>query len=261
MNALLQISRFIYQHNPWYTLPWKFISAFFYQCHKRISKKPKVKTLFNNKKIYLFPGNPISSAFVYCAIPDKEEIFALRRLADEQTIFLDIGANIGTYSLMLLDKVKEVYAFEAHPVTAACCKQNFALNGVNEAQVFEVAVSCDQNPKLFSNDAKGCPTNSIVASGENAITVLATTLDAFIESKQFAPNANFILKVDVEGFEHEVFQGAIHFLKNYAVKGIIFETFSHQLEDILTLLNQLGFSTHALGNNNMLATRDTYAQA
>ncbi len=259
MNAILQVTRFIYQNNPWYELPWRFLSAFYYQCRKRMSGNIVVKNLFNGKKIFLFPGNPISSALIYSAIPDKDEVTLLRKFADSNTIFLDIGANIGSYSLMLLDKVKTVYAFEAHPITAKCCKMNFLLNNIHESHVLEVAISDNNSQKLFSNTPEACPVNSIVQSSENAITVKAMTLDQFIQEKAFAEDISFILKIDVEGFEHEVFNGAKTFLKNNRVKAIIFETFSSQMPQVLSLLHELGFSTQKIGGNNMLAIRDKYA--
>ncbi len=256
MRAIIQISKFIIKNNPWYLLPLQFFRAFIYQCQKRLYGKTIVKKLFNNKKIYLFPHNPISSAFVYCQIPDKNEILSLRNLADQHSVFLDIGANVGAYSLMLADVVQDLYAFEAHPQTAQCCKMNFTLNNISQEKVLEIAVSADDKPKLFSNGTDGCPTNSIVESNQNAITVPAISLDAFISAKQFEAKTNFLLKIDVEGFEHEVLQGAVHFLKNYKVKGIIFETFSRQMPAIVTLLENLGFKLRHIGDNNMLATKD-----
>ncbi len=259
MNPLLQITRYIYLNNPWYELPWRFFNAFIYQCRKRFTGNIVVKELFNGKKIFLFPRNPISSALIYSAIPDKDEISTLRQYADKNTVFLDIGANIGAYSLMLLDKVKTVYAFEAHPLTARYCKMNFLLNNISESHVLELAVSDNDSPKYFSNSFDACPINSIVQSSENAITVKATTLDQFIQAQSFAEDVSFILKIDVEGFEHEVFNGAKSFLNNKMVKAIIFETFSSQMPQVLSLLHDHGFKTKKVGDNNMLAIRDINA--
>ena len=99
----------------------------------------------------------------------------------------------------------------------------------------------------------------MVHSAENAITVKAITLDHFIESQHFADNTQFIMKIDVEGFEQEVFAGAQAFLKHHFVKAIIFETFSSEMPKVLSMLHQLGFSTQKIGDNNMLALRDKHA--
>lgn len=255
MNPLLRVIKYIFQHNPWYLLPKRFVQAIFYQAYKRTFKGIFSKTLFNGKQILLFPHNPISSAFVYTAIPDKNEILALRALADPNTIFLDIGANIGAYSVLLMDKVKSVYAFEAHPLTADYCQMNFLLNGVNGAQVIPMAVSEDLEPKYFTDYRNADPINRQVYSKEEGISVPAITLDEFAKAKKFTSQDNFILKIDVEGFEHEVFKGAKHFLENFKIKAIIFETFSSKNNEIVMLLRQLGYEIQAISAHNLLAKR------
>jgi len=249
----LQVLRYICQHNPWYKVPGRLLLALLYQCYKRLTKGIVTLTLFNGKKIFLFPANPICSAFVYTAIPDYAEIQALRKLADNETVFIDVGANVGSYSLLLLDKVKAVHAFEAHPETAQYCKLNFLLNGIDESQVHCQAISHNEEPKYFSNAMAACPTNRVVTNSTDAIKVPATTLDLFVQQQQFEPNTNFLLKIDVEGFEYEVFQGAKQFLSQFPVRGIIFEGFSAKNQAILDLLQQFGFQTHYISENNLFA--------
>ncbi|MBS0286851.1 MAG: FkbM family methyltransferase [Proteobacteria bacterium] len=253
MNAILQVSRYIYQHNPWYSVPFKFVQAFVYQLRKRFVQHLSTKKLFNGYKSYLFAHNPITSALVYTDIPDKTEIYALRKFADSETIFLDIGANVGLYCLFLADIVKDFYAFEAHPETAKCCKMNFALNNLNENRLIEMAVSNNNTPIYFSNKDKASPINHIVNSKEDAITVMATTLDQFVQSCDFNKETKFILKIDVEGHEYEVFEGAKAFLQHHAIKAIIFESFSVKNNEIIALLQALGFKTQPIGSNNILA--------
>ncbi|HRE33357.1 MAG TPA: FkbM family methyltransferase, partial [Candidatus Berkiella sp.] len=200
-------------------------------------------------------NNCISSAFVYASHPDKQEIATLRQLADNQSVFLDIGANIGAYSIMLMDKVKSIYAFEAHPHTANLCKMNFLLNGLSEEQVIAKAVSDNTQPIYFSDLHDGDPLNTIVEKNADAIEVPAVTLDQFIQEKSFEPGTNFLLKIDVEGFEYQVLQGAKAFLTHQRVKAILLETFSTEHRAIQQWLEQLGFKMKMLSKHNMLAYR------
>lgn len=255
MKEIFYIIRYIYKNNAWYEFLPRLFQSFIYQCYKRLTKGIFTKTLFNGKKIFLYPHNPVSSAFVYTHCPDKQEILALRQFANANTVFLDVGSNIGAYSILLMDKVKAVYAFEAHPVTANYCKMNFLLNNVSECHVIEKAVSDNCEPKFFSNFANASPTNTRVTDAAQAIMVAATTLDTFVQEQQFAPDTQFILKVDVEGFEHEVFAGAKNFLASPAVRAIIFEVFSSKNQQIITFLQQLGYTLKEIGDNNMLASR------
>lgn len=257
MKAIIAIFKYIIANNPAYSIPKYLCYAFFYQLYKRIYGGIFSKKLFNGKKIIIFPGNPISSSFVYSACHDQVEIEALRALADENTIFLDIGANIGSYSICLADKVREVYAFEAHPITANLCRMNFLLNQIDASHVITKAIGASNSLRYFSNMSKGSPINAFVQKNDNAIQVQTITLDQFIESHQFAKNANFLVKIDVEGFEHEVLAGAAHFLANYPIKAILLEGFSQEYTEVEKQLLQLGFTVECVANHNRIATRKT----
>ncbi|MCS5712302.1 FkbM family methyltransferase [Candidatus Berkiella aquae] len=255
MKQILPILRYIIQNNSPFAIPYRLGLAFLYQGYKRCVKTIFSKRLFNGQKIFLYPNNCISSAFVYASHPDKQEIAALRQLADNQSVFLDIGANIGAYSIMLMDKVKKLYAFEAHPHTANLCKMNFLLNGLSEEQVIAKAVSDNNQSTYFSNLDDGDPLNTIVQNSSQAIEVPSITLDQFIQEKQFESGTNFLLKIDVEGFEHHVLQGAADFLKNQPIKAILLETFSTEHQAIQQCLEQLGFKMKMISKHNMLAYR------
>lgn len=254
MSQALKIVQYIVENNAWWSVPYRLLQALVYQGHKLLSQNIMIKTLFNGSKLYLYRNNPVASAFMYTPIPDKEEIKALRELADSQTIFLDIGANIGAYSLLLKDKVKAAYAFEAHPQTIELCKQNFKLNNIAPAFVLGYAVSNDDTPKRFTDLQNGHPTNSRSNETSGAIIVPAITLDQFVLKERFDPKTPFLVKIDVEGFEHEVFAGAKEFLSHFNVRGIVFENFSSEQEHILNMLHELGFETKHIGNNNTFAT-------
>jgi FkbM family methyltransferase len=253
LMAAFQIAKYIVQHNPVWLIPVRLFQAFFYQIYKRLFSRILVKKLFNGAQLYLFPNNPIASAFVYTTIPDKQEILNLRALADEKTIFIDVGANIGAYSLLLKDKVKAVYAFEAHPETAKLCRKNFALNHIEPHYVINMAVSSDLNPIMLTNHTGGDPTNHRAMNETHGIQVPATTLDHFIENSGFDEDLKYIIKVDVEGFEHEVLMGAQQSLANGKIKALVFENYSNKQIEILDQLKQLGYEISAVSQHNTFA--------
>lgn len=255
MSALYHVAKYIIHNNPWYQIPGRFMLAMGYQCYKRLFRGIISKNLFNGKKILLFPNSPIASAFVYTACPDKQEILALRARANENTIFLDIGANIGSYGILLLDKVQAVYAFEAHPRTAQLCKMNFLLNQVDTSHVLSCALSDVTGVKYFSDLPAGSPVNAVRLESTGAISVPSMTLDQFMQEKQFPKACNFILKVDVEGFELEVLQGASDFLRDHPNTPILFEHFEGEENKAMNFLKQRGYTFKRISPNNVLAER------
>ena len=168
--------------------------------------------------------------------------------------FLDIGANIGSYSVSMMDICEEIIAFEPHPYTAQRCKMNFLLNGVSESKVKQLALSDIVGTINFS-DYGGSSTNNRIVNDESGIEVEVSTLDKFISDNDFSKDKEYIIKVDVEGFEKQVFIGGKYFLTNYNIKGIVFECFSQ--DDVFEILKSYGYQyIKQISENNYVATKN-----
>lgn len=254
LKKIFSILQYIVINNAWYKVPYVLFFALSHQLCKRLFGIIYSRRLFNGKKIFIFPYSPISSAFIYSPFPDRNEILALRAMATQNTVFLDVGANIGAYSVLLMDKVRSVYAFEAHPYTAQLCKMNFLLNGSNESYVIEGAVGKDKNSQYFSNLPKGSPVNA-KTDDKNSIKVSGITLDSFFLQNNFSKEIEFIIKIDVEGFEYDVLYGAQELIKKQVVKGILLESFSNVLPLVREMLENGGFQLQTIGMHNLLAIR------
>jgi FkbM family methyltransferase len=134
--------------------------------------------------------------------------------------FFDIGANIGTYTLLASEQDQaRVFAFEPHPATFALLSENVHLNKRRNVRLFQAALSHREHPAYMTN-VPGSPTNHIVQeeSLESApcsgITVPCLRADQICEELGAAPD---IVKVDVEGFEFDVLCGFGRFLKSIGV--------------------------------------------
>jgi len=149
----------------------------------------------------------------------------LSELRDDD-VFYDIGANVGYYTCAALKNgVKSVHAFEPDPVAASVLRLNLRLNGLmgTSCQVMEMALGCRVGSGTFhrshvSNSGRsGFRPVDAVASFEVPIE----TIDSLITAER-AP-APTVLKVDVEGLEHEVLLGARRLLEGRPPRLIIFE--------------------------------------
>lgn len=254
---MLGILKYIWNKNSGLSKVKYLLMGFIFQVFKRLTKSIISKTIFNGKKIFLYPNCNVSSMYAYTDIPDKEEISILRNLVSKngggKTVFLDIGANIGSYSVSMMDICDEVIAFEPHPYTSKRCKMNFLLNDVDESSVKQLALSNEIGTIRFSDYGGSSTINHIVENG--GIEVEVTTLDNFIKENNFTKDMPYILKVDVEGFEKQVFDGAKEFLTNYNIEGIVFECFSK--DEVFEVLKSYGFlQIEKLSENNYFATKN-----
>lgn len=146
-----------------------------------------------------------------------------------QTV-IDVGAQYGDYTI-LCNKIygSKVYAFEPLPQNFREIKKNLRLNGLQNSdsiKIFNVALA-DKNRSGTADYAN----NMVNNMGEGTkIKIRFRTLDSY----GFKPD---ILKIDVEGFEIGVLNGAMNTIKKYRPK-IIIETHGDELEkkvkDILT---------------------------
>ncbi len=254
---MLAILKYIWNKNSGLSKVKYLLMGFIFQVFKRLTKSIISKTIFNGKKIFLYPNCNVSSMYAYTNIPDKEEIGILRNLVIKngggKSVFLDIGANIGSYSVSMMDICDEVIAFEPHPYTAKRCKMNFLLNNVDDLNVKQLALSNEIGTVHFSDFGGSSTINHIVENGD--IEVEVTTLDNFVKENDFNSNDSFVLKVDVEGFEKQVFEGGKEFLISYDIKGIIFECFSQ--DEVFEVLKSYGYKDiKKLSENNYFATKN-----
>jgi FkbM family methyltransferase len=126
---------------------------------------------------------------------------------------LDIGANVGLLSVLMAQCVAptgRVYAFEPVVEAYECLQENARLNAV--ATIIEplhLAVGCEpQTLEMFINESPPDTMHSAVppADGKGSRRqVQAVSVDSFCKERGLLPD---VVKVDVEGFEPLVLEGA-----------------------------------------------------
>ena len=129
--------------------------------------------------------------------------------------FLDIGANVGFYSLLasrIVGAQGQVHAFEPFPRNVSYLKQHVELNRLQNVTIYPVALS--DGPDRTMNFATSINPSSGHLQGErsdeNSIPVRVTSLDTLWSQKEFPCPS--VIKIDVEGAEFNVLQGGMNML-------------------------------------------------
>lgn len=123
--------------------------------------------------------------------------------------FIDVGANIGVVTLPLSTRYgdRRVHAFEPNPAAYRALLSNVALNGATNVVAHAAAVADSTGEVSFSADETDRATGALSeGNGKGTISVPAVSLDSYVEEHAVAQVA--LLKVDVEGHETRVFEGA-----------------------------------------------------
>lgn len=189
-----------------------------------------------------------------------ESIFLLHFLRAEDT-FLDIGANVGHYSLLAagIKKAKSI-AVEPVPSTFAKFQQQIALNKLeNKITALNIGVGSEAGTLHFSTD-KGTMNRVVTADYKNSAVVPIQTIDEVVALEPVN-----LIKIDVEGFEKFALQGASATLENPALKAVIIEiNFSNSFYgvdnlEIVALLEAKGFSPYTYdGTIRKLTALESY---
>src|SRR5882724_5789102 len=136
-----------------------------------------------------------------------EELDFLRAHTPVGGVFVDVGANVGTYALVLARHVGaggKVIAIEPHPITHARLAFNNAASGYTQMKLFAAAAGPADGELMIETDGDNLGASHI-ASGQasnKAIKVPSLRLQRILEEA----GASHVdaLKIDVEGFEDRV---------------------------------------------------------
>jgi FkbM family methyltransferase len=123
--------------------------------------------------------------------PEETQVFLTR--IERASIFFDVGAHIGYYSLLAASQktIRQVVAMEIFPGLAEEIRFHSKVNGFDQILVETIAI--------------GDGTTTIEFGNRTAKTKQKTiSLDKFVEDRGLQPD---LIKIDIEGFEYLALQG------------------------------------------------------
>lgn len=213
MKTALNVIRYIWSHpanrgrqfsSMYLSIKWQIMKRF-------ISKYIDIE-VFNTLKLRCYPDSPSASLVIYCnELPDYHEMQFMRRYLRPGDSFLDIGANIGVYSLYAASCVGReglVVAFEPGPKAYSRLMENISLNKHYNFTAHASAVGNKSGSIDFLADRD---TTSRIQSKEDfdipTIKVPIVRLDDVIKFDCA------LGKMDIEGAELIALQGAEELLR------------------------------------------------
>jgi len=207
----------------------------------RLLKKP---VLFKfDKSIYMklyTDDDDVATRTYYCDYHEPKIFSFLDRYLKDGMVYVDVGANIGVYTLFAAKHVGitgKVLAFEPQPKTFSRLIENIKLSKLANIIAEQVAVGEKEGELeiVIDEDYSSISYTKHIDSKISAKNVCRMiTLDTYFEAHQI--NSIDYLKIDVEGFESYVLRGAEQILKT-KIPAII------QLELIERFQNRSGSST------------------
>jgi FkbM family methyltransferase len=169
---------------------------------------------------------------------EKEISTRLDKFKDKGT-FIDIGANIGRYSLLMVKKGWKVYSFEPIKNNFIKLQEHIKINNIKKnIKVKKIALGNKKEKRNIYFEPHKHGEGSLVIKKKRSFSerVGVDLLDNLMKDKKY--KKPILLKIDVESFEYEVLIGAKKFIQKYHPI-IILEMW--QKEKDIKFLEDLGY--------------------
>lgn len=182
---------------------------------------------------------------LYAGLQDFKDMSFLLHFLRKGDTFVDIGANVGSYSI-LGSGVVGAYsiAIEPIPATLDCMQANIAVNGIQKLVApLNIGLGSKCSTLRFTNEKDSSINHVAMECDKETMEVSVRMLDDIIEERTLPS----LIKIDVEGFETEVLLGGQNTLQKKELKAIIIELngsglrYGYKDADIHSLLVNTGF--------------------
>lgn len=180
----------------------------------------------------------------------------------KQSVFFDIGANVGFYSLSVAHHFKdiEIHAFEPVPDTLLDFKKNISRNKLeNKIILNELAVSDKNGSVYMTSDHHSSNYITEAESPQCTLEVECITVDTYVEKHSIKKID--IIKIDVEGKELSVLKGAKHALKTFKPillieliekDSLFLDRKCDNYNEVIAFLIELGYKYYIIDDMNQL---------
>ena len=181
----------------------------------------------NHSRILVDPKFPSTLKALTSRTPDGDNMLAWGRILTPGDVFVDVGANAGLYSVMAADMGARVVSVEPFAESRKALVANQVLNGF-EFEIVPAALASEalieQRGRMMTlTEDKGPSNHLLLQDGSKGARVRVMTLDEVIDDKVDRDEVVKGLKVDVEGAELLVLEGAVRAISEGRIQWIQLE--------------------------------------
>lgn len=230
----------------------------FFSSSHHVSEGVALTWIDTAQRMFVLPGDlGISQHLLSKGFWEKTTNQALLKLLSKSSTFVDVGAHLGFHSITCGQIIEDgkVIAIEANPQLASLLCKSAKINGLmkdDRVEVINCAVSDQPSVVRFRINETDPATSEVVSTAEphvvkltkdhSEILVQAEPLDNLLKD---VPKID-VIKIDVEGYEHQALAGAKKTIKQNPHISIFVEIFVENIkkhstpQTFLTQLKELG---------------------
>lgn len=262
--SVLNSLRFIIQHPLNKDKPLSALFRFVkWQIRSRFLNKTVKVPFIGNTRFWAKQGWTGVTGSIYCGLHEFEDMSFVLHFLCAGDLFVDIGANMGTYTI-LASGICGANTIAVEPISAAfdILIQNIELNHIgNLVNAANIGLAAASGTLHFSTQYDTMNRVIEYANKETQQTPVKTLDELLSKHNNYE---TIVLKIDVEGYETEVLKGASESLKDQRIKAIIIELngsgkhYGYQESNIHELLLSHSFRPYRYHPFERLLTEQTY---
>ena len=226
----------------------------------RYRPAPRVVRLRSGPSMLVDPTDYLQSIIYYFGAFEPHCLRLVQRCLGEGSVFLDVGANIGVYTLTAAAAVGRggrVVAIEAAPANVKLLQDNIGRNGFSQVTVVAVAVGSDPGTAVIRRPTGGNRGMFTLGQvdGVDEASVPVRRLDAVL-SEQQCSNVD-VVKMDIEGSEYRALQGATDLVRRclptffLEINDSALRACGSSATDVKELLNDAGYQGWIIGRRGL----------
>jgi FkbM family methyltransferase len=192
-----------------------------WQLRSRIASSPVTIKFVNDAKLLVRPGMTGATGNIYTGLHEFEDMAFVLHVLRTSDLFVDVGANVGSYTILASAALgAKTIAFEPIPTTYGHLVDNIDLNGVHDlVTAHNIGVGAERGELIFTSSLD--TVNHVLGAAESDIAstkIAVNTLDEMLGESR--PT---VIKIDVEGFETRVIDGAGKALSRDTLLAVVME--------------------------------------
>lgn len=174
-------------------------------------------------------------------LPEFSLIKRIKKELPKNFTYVDVGSNIGTTIWLFAGEAKTIFGYEPIPHLHATIRDSIAFNKVSNITLVNKAIG---NAEGFINMLNSDNSNVVADDHKDSVRSSISTLDIELKQEQKID----LIKIDVEGFELKVLEGAIQIIERHKPKLLVelhpgfIGNYGGDITSVIELIEKLGYS-------------------
>jgi FkbM family methyltransferase len=160
-----------------------------------------IKTKLNGLNFWYREDDKVIGQRIALGKYERYETALMMSQINKESVAVDVGANIGYYTLLIAQRAKKVYAIEPDKEVFEILKKNVEENNLKNVVLLNIAASDRKEKKYLIKDKENQGNSRL--GGKNGELVICLRLDDILVNEQYIS----AIKIDVQGWEPAVIAG------------------------------------------------------